>query len=399
MCRAFLFCTVLLIVPTAAQFAHASAPRVLPRELLDGGWISLLDGETLSGWAPVGDADWEVKDGEIRTTGVKPGWLMTTTRWADYTLYGEFRAASTNSGVLRRTPLRPRDPSPDGYEWSVAPDDNPFPTGSFVARQRAINRSQLDLGSDSWLSFKITVHNHYLVAAVLRSATAATEPFRTADYVDSKSIRIERIGLQSGNGPVAFRKLMLRPFLGNPIFNGRDLTGWSLRAAEQCKFEVTRNGELHVTNGPGQLETKQDYGNFVLQLECKVNGDGVDSGIFFRAPREGRWSGYESQIQNSVLEGDRTKPKDFGTGGIYGRQPARYVVSTDREWFTETIVADGTHMAVWVNGYQVSDWTDDRPENDNAHAVRRPGGAIALQGHDATTDISFRNIRAEELPH
>ena len=35
------------------------------------------------------------------------------------------------------------------------------------------------------------------------------------------------------------------------------------------------------------------------------------------------------------------------------------------KWFTKTIVADGPHMAVWVNGYQVSDWTDKRPEKES----------------------------------
>ena len=115
----------------------------------------------------------------------------------------------------------------------------------------------------------------------------------------------------------------------------------------------------------------------MLQLECKVNGDGLNSGIFFRTLREGRWAGYESQINNVFKDGDRTKPADFGTGGIYRRQPARRVVADDHEWFTKTIVADGPHMAVWVNGYQVSDWTDDaagegkRPRRRRDWAGRR----------------------------
>ena len=82
-----------------------------------------------------------------------------------------------------------------------------------------------------------------------------------------------------------------------------------------------------MTNGPGQIETTADFTNFVLQLECKVNGDGLNSGIFFRTLREGRWAGYESQINNAFKDGDRTKPEDFGTGGIYRRQPARRVVA------------------------------------------------------------------------
>ena len=37
--------------------------------------------------------------------------------------------------------------------------------------------------------------------------------------------------------------------------------------------------------------------------------------------------------------------------------------------------------------------------NDNPrNGCRLEKGAISLQGHDATTDLSFRNIRIEELP-
>jgi hypothetical protein len=183
------------------------------------------------------------------------------------------------------------------------------------------------------------------------------------------------------------------------LFDGKSLDGWSTDRAEKCKFDVTKDGELHMSNGPGQIDSVADFTNFVLQIDCKANGDGLNSGVFFRTLREGRWAGYESQIQNGFKDGDRTKPKDFGTGAIYRRQPARYVVPSDHEWFTKTIVADGPHMAVWVNGYQVSDWTDTRPAKENAREGRRDaGGAIALQGHDATTDFLFRKIRAAELP-
>ena len=64
-----------------------------------------------------------------------------------------------------------------------------------------------------------------------------------------------------------------------------------------------------------------------------------------------------------------------------------------------TIVAQGRHFAVWVNGIQVTDWTDNRPLKDNArNGCRLEKGAISLQGHDPTTDIDFRNVRLAELP-
>ena len=61
--------------------------------------------------------------------------------------------------------------------------------------------------------------------------------------------------------------------------------------------------------------------------------------------------------------------------------------------FARRIHADGPHIGVWVNGYQVSDWTDRRKPNKNPRrGLRLAPGTIQIQGHDPTTDISFRNI-------
>jgi hypothetical protein len=79
--------------------------------------------------------------------------------------------------------------------------------------------------------------------------------------------------------------------------------------------------------------------------------------------------------------------------------PARLQAARDREWFTMTIAARGRHLAVWVNGIQVTDWVDNRPLNSNARlGCRLEKGPISLQGHDKTTDLSFRNIRIASLP-
>ena len=48
---------------------------------------------------------------------------------------------------------------------------------------------------------------------------------------------------------------------------------------------------------------------------------------------------------------------------------------------------------------QVSDFTDTRPANQNARqGFKASAGVIGLQGHDPTTDLSFRRIRIQELP-
>jgi hypothetical protein len=192
------------------------------------------------------------------------------------------------------------------------------------------------------------------------------------------------------------------PKTTKPLFNGKDLTGWKVHDEPKknlSKFDVTKDGELRVTNGPGDLQTTGKYADFLLQFQCKTNGDGLNSGIFFRCIDGQYQNGYECQIQNAMVNNDPTKPKDFGTGAIYRRTPARKIVAKDKEWFSVTLVAHGDQFATWVNGYPVMQWKDERPADDNPRkGLRKAAGHLSIQGHDPTTDILFRKLQIAEFP-
>jgi len=367
-------------------------PALLPDDLVQRGWIQLFDGETLFGWQTVGHAEWQVTDGVVRTTGDKPGFLMTTSEFADYELSVEFLASNdTNSGIFLRTPLAPTDPSTDCYELNIAPADNPFPTGGLVARKKIEPQKVAGDQAGEWHTFLVTASGGTL--------TIDLDGERVLVYDDPKPVALGHIGLQSNQGAVAFRNVRLRPLGLKSIFNGQDLTGWNTKQRMNAEFSVTESGELHVKNGRGQLESDGQYANFVLQLECRVNGDGLNSGIFFRSIPGQFVQGYESQISNTTKGGDRNQPADFGTGGIYRRKPARRVVANDGEWFAKTLIANGPRIAVWVDGFQVTDWVDERPASDNPREGKRlAAGTLAIQAHDPTTDFFFRNVRIVELP-
>ena len=154
---------ILLLISGITGGASAQEPQILPRKLLDDGWIELFDGTTLFGWQTVGEARWFANRGVVSTPGDKPGWLMTTAPWSDFELHAEFKApAETNSGIFFRSALEPTDPSKDCYELNIAPQDNPFPTGSLVGRARG---KAINVGDGEWHSFdvmasagKVTVH-------------------------------------------------------------------------------------------------------------------------------------------------------------------------------------------------------------------------------------------------
>jgi len=382
------FFPAILAVAASCSLSAGEPNTLSPEEIADG-WILLFDGETLFGWRPGSEADWQVKEGVISVSEGEPGLLLTTSQFGDFVLKVDFRTPpGTNSGVFLRTSPQPGDVTTRCYELNIADaGTNPFPTGSFVKRKCAEPAPD----SIDWQTFEVTAGGgHFLVKLGDRLVL---------DYTDPKPLGRGYIGLQLNQGKVEFRNVKLKPLGMKSLFNGKDLSGWKTYPDMQSTFSVTPEQWLHVTGGPGQLETTGQYADFTLQLEAFVNGAGINSGVFFRSIPGDRMNGYESQIHNGFLDGDRSKPQDGGTGAIFRRQNARKVIANDREWLAKTIHADDKHMAVWVNGCQVTDWRDDRPPDANPRqGLRLEPGTIIIQGHDPTTDFFFRNLRIAELP-
>ncbi|MCA9265604.1 MAG: DUF1080 domain-containing protein [Planctomycetales bacterium] len=358
----------------------------LTDEELAEGWISLFDGRSLFGWREAADANFRVENEAIVVDEGEVGLLRTTTQFSAYRLRLEFQSdADTNSGVFLQTSPRPTDVNADCYELNIAPSDNPFPTGSLVGRQKYDQAGH----RDQWRTFDVVVQN-----GVVEITLDGEKLYK---YESPRPLGRGYIGLQHNQGRVAFRKIRLKPLGLKSLFNGTDLAGWKEYPEMASKFSVTAGGELHVENGRGQLESELSFGDFVMQLQCMTHAPRLNSGIFFRCVPGSTMDGYESQIHNGFVDGDRTKPEDCGTGGIFRRQNARFVVANDQEWFHQTIIAEGPHMAAWVNGHQVSDWTDNRsPDVNPRRGLRTEPGTVMIQGHDPTTNISFRGIYAAE---
>jgi hypothetical protein len=358
------------------------------------GWISLFDGATLFGWEPGRpDAAWRVADNTLTAEDGPPGLLVTTSEFADFELCCDVRvAAGGNSGIFLRTLAAPADPARDCYEFNVCDTHELFPTGSLVGLTKP---AVATAGDGRWLACRIRAEGPTI--------TAWLDGRQILEYVDERpqARRRGRIGLQSNGGTVAFRGVLLKPLGTVPIFNGRDLSGWHEVPGGTSRFTVADEA-IHVAGGRGFLETDGMWSDFVLQARVRTNGPRLNSGIFFRAMRgtaEQPSNGYELQIHNGFRDGDRSQPADFGTGGIYRRSPARRVVGDDGTWQTLTLAATGRHLAAWVDGEQVTDWTDDRPADDNPRqGARTAAGHLSLQGHDPTTNLDFRDLSIAELP-
>jgi hypothetical protein len=386
-------CVLLLL----AAIAVAQPNTLSPKEAQDG-WVLLFDGDSLFGWTSEGKGQWHVADGTIVGDAGGDGWLRQNSAFGDYILRIDFRTekADTNSGIFLRSALT-GEPHVTGYELQIWDNNPKFPTGSLV------NFASTKAGhvkAGEWQTYEIeAMGDHFVVRLDGKQVLDAHEGHSLAGH----------LGLQhKENNRIEFRNIKLKPLGLKPLFNGKDLSGWKrverpTNPPKELPEWTVRDGMLHVEKGPGQVESEQQFDDFVLQLDIRANSTDPNrhpnSGVFLRGTPGVFWSGYESQIRNEYENGDRTKPVDFGTGAIYRNQPTRKVVGNDNEFFTKTIVARGRHIAVWVNGYPVTDWEDTKPEGTNVRnkeAVLKPG-VISLQAHDPTTNLDFKNIRIAAL--
>lgn len=363
---------------TARQLLAARLPQAEVAE----GWIRLFDGHTLFGWQVAGDANWRVEDGCIVVDDGEACLLCTSVPWQNFELELEYKSGNgTNSGVFLRTPLRPENPAEDCYEVNIAPADNPFPTGGIVKRKKA---TELKVEPDQWHSMKMVMDGKRLQVSV--------DGTNVCDYTDTVDVAEGRIGLQHNSGRIEFRDIRLRPLGLNSLLDA-ELTQWTKYPEMPGDFSITDEGCLRVKGGRTQLESKRPFDDFVLLAEYKLPLNEMNSGIFFRCIPGDVMMGYECQLSNEIKDGDRLKPADCGTGGIFRRQDARVVAGDTDKFATVVLVAHGPSIAAWVNGVQVSDWFDDRKSDENPRrGLRLKAGTFMIQGHDPGTDALIKQF-------
>jgi hypothetical protein len=385
----------LFVLAATVGIVRADEPKhnpLTPKEIADG-WLLLFDSETTFGWEEVGGAAWRVAEGMLAAPVDKVGTLVHRTPFREFELRLEYLAnAASKAEVII------------GDKGKDNPTIHTLPPATVRWGDLRVRTSA-------------TGNGHFIDVTTQTFGSTSRQFYRSNSAVPT--LRLALSGTK-----VVFRNIRIRPLGTQPLFNRSDLVGWKKYTADgkriKTDFSVTKEGFLHLKNGPGDLQTEARYDDFVLQVECRTNGKNLNSGVFFRCIPGDYQNGYEAQIHNGFLEKpkeyvveeydpktnelkDKIKVKspaqDYGTGAIYRRVPARRQASHDGEWFTMTVVAQGRHIATWVNGIQMVDWTDNRPLNDNPrNGCRLEKGAISLQGHDPTTDIDFRSIRLAEFP-
>ncbi|HEX8037831.1 MAG TPA: DUF1080 domain-containing protein [Chryseosolibacter sp.] len=194
-----------------------------------------------------------------------------------------------------------------------------------------------------------------------------------------------------------------------PIFNGKDLTGWQglvenpIARSKMSKEELAKkqaeanekskqswsvkDGAIYFTGEGANLCTIRPYGDFEMLVDWKISRNG-DSGIYLRG---------SPQVQIWDPTGKEEAAK-VGSGGLYNNQKNRStpLVVADNpvgEWNTFHIKMVGDKVTVHLNGVLVVDNVVMENYWDRNIPIF-PEEAIELQAHG--NELAFRNIFVKE---
>lgn len=167
-----------------------------------------------------------------------------------------------------------------------------------------------------------------------------------------------------------------------PLFNGKNLEGWTPLGDPANNHWIVQDGML-VNQGHGDnLKTTRKFEDFKVHYEVNCPKDG-NSGFYLR----GR---YEVQIEYEPLSDN---PVERRIGSIYGRiAPKTELPRTPGQWEMFDVTLLGRNVTVVRNGVTIIDHQEIEGITGGAlDANEGEPGPFYIQG-DHTGGLKFRNI-------
>jgi len=236
--------------------------------------------------------------------------------------------------------------------------------------------------------------------AVPGTAVALSTNLTTYDgtHFDSESLR--EFGRRYAVEMAKLRGVKLPETLGKEgsisLFDGESLEGWEgNRDLFRIEDGAIVGGDLENPAPQNEfLCTTEEFGDFELEIEFKLVGSEMNSGVQFRSqrvPDSREVSGYQADLGNPDLWGslyDESRRNRL----LAASDPSKVETVLNRDgWNHYRIRAEGPRIQIWINGLQTVDFT----EREDGIAER---GIIGLQIHGASSgEAWFRNISLREL--
>ncbi|MBV8166849.1 MAG: DUF1080 domain-containing protein [Alphaproteobacteria bacterium] len=202
--RSFITSSSLLLAGFAlggqAEEAAAQA-RTANRAAANRGWTTLLDGTSMNGWSPIGNANWRVNNGVVEADSGN-GFLVSQNTYGDVQIRAEFWVDGTaNSGIFIRCSDPSKITAENAYEVNIF-DTRPDPsygTGAIVNVAKVV---PMPKAANKWNQYDITAKGNRFTVVLngQRTVNGATDVRHARGW----------IGLQYAGGVVRFRKVDVR---------------------------------------------------------------------------------------------------------------------------------------------------------------------------------------------
>jgi len=195
-----------------------------------------------------------------------------------------------------------------------------------------------------------------------------------------------------------------------PLFNGKDLTGWT-NPYTWGEAKVV-NDEVHLTaDKKFFLVTEKTYGDFVFEGEIKLPEGQANSGFMFRCHvKPNRVFGYQAEVDGSdrrwsgglydegrrgwlwPSQSGRTKDpallKNEAASQAHFKKPEVRDAFRRDDWNRYRITCQGDKIKIEVNGVVTTEFEDSTDAE----------GYIGIQHHgEKGQTYRFRNLRIREL--
>jgi hypothetical protein len=186
------------------------------------------------------------------------------------------------------------------------------------------------------------------------------------------------------------------------LVNSENLNGWKVVAGD-ASFEL-KDSEIigfAKANTPNTfLITEQEYSDFILELDLKIEDLSSNSGIMVRGQFDPTAKEGKGLVFGYQIEADPTERA--WSGGLYDEARRGWLYPLDlnpkakaafkmNEWNSYRIEAVGNEIKTWINGQEVAYVVDDMDAKGfiglQVHSIKNP--------EDEGNKTYFRNVRIQ----
>jgi hypothetical protein len=182
------------------------------------------------------------------------------------------------------------------------------------------------------------------------------------------------------------------------LFNGKNLEGWSVRSGE-ATYRVADDAIIGKTvkGSPNTFLTTEDqFEDFVLKFQVKLDDNQLNSGVQLRSSLRGdsyggRLYGPQVEIEAAPGESGYIYGEAMGTGWLSEDRSAHQEAFKNQTWNQYRVRAVDGRIQTWLNGQKIEDL-----QLSDEHAEQFSEGRVGLQVHgvgdSGPFQVRWRNI-------